>query len=504
LMKKSQVNVKRKEVDITIDENDQSDSDGDNGAEKDMYSFPDPQSLAMKYGLLKEEQSIHGSESKGTKDDGLSRDDIIAQEHAIQMQSLVRKLEEKNKKIESLCTLLEALEPIPGMDPEKIRRAYDADKDDINNGDIDFRDSKIVALAKKSHRLQMLLNKERANGDLLNQKVADLTNNCQQLTAKLSSQINNSSTTKPVTKLPILGQSSSSASSAAANDQLSQINAAQLKELKEMSKSLEEFKKKNAALVEENKNLTRALSRELGEGVTAGGTAVTVEQAVSGGWRGRAQQIVMLKAKIRKLEASLENGESSSISASTANSRQSKVDSKAEEELVGMSNERRQAVEALTEERVRLMEANQVLEKKNTAHKARIQTLENDVKRLKDSMQVVLDKSSSDDELLEALRSEVQRLKKSQQAAALNATNAMTTTTVVNMSRNSNNTNTSTITTSRHSDSGVKNHSQADDDVVARQAAEIQRLQRICRNQADQIDSQDNAIKNLKKQIQQY
>ena len=57
--------------------------------------------------------------------------------------------------------------------------------------------------------------------------------------------------------------------------------------------------------------------------------------------------------KIRKLEASLENGESTSISASNSNSRQSKVDSKAEEELVGMSNERRQALEALTEERFR-------------------------------------------------------------------------------------------------------------------------------------------------------
>jgi hypothetical protein len=47
-------------------------------------------------------------------------------------------------------------------------------------------------------------------------------------------------------------------------------NAAQLKEIKEMSKTLDEFKKKNASLIEENKNLTRALSRELGEGVTAG------------------------------------------------------------------------------------------------------------------------------------------------------------------------------------------------------------------------------------------
>ena len=36
----------------------------------------------------------------------------------------------------------------------------------------------------------------------------------------------------------------------------------------------------------------------LGNSTAGGTTAVTVEQAVSGGWRGRAQQIVMLKAKV--------------------------------------------------------------------------------------------------------------------------------------------------------------------------------------------------------------
>ena len=72
------------------------------------------------------------------------------------------------------------------------------------------RDSKIVALAKKSHRLQMLLNKERANGlgrsavsthgnngncmyvcmcrETLNQKVSELAATCEQLAAKLNSK----------------------------------------------------------------------------------------------------------------------------------------------------------------------------------------------------------------------------------------------------------------------------------------------------------------------------
>jgi hypothetical protein len=56
------------------------------------------------------------------------------------------------------------------------------------------------------------------------------------------------------------------------------------------------------------------------------------------------------------------------------------------------------------------MEANQSLEKKNTAQKARIQILENEVKKVKESIQVALDKSNTDDQLIEALRSEISRL----------------------------------------------------------------------------------------------
>lgn len=42
------------------------------------------------------------------------------------------------------------------------------------------------------------------------------------------------------------------------------------------------------------KKLTRALTKELGEGVS-------IEQAVDEGWRGRAQTIVMLKSKVMSM-----------------------------------------------------------------------------------------------------------------------------------------------------------------------------------------------------------
>lgn len=113
------------------------------------------------------------------------------------------------------------------------------------------------------------------------------------------------------------------------------------------------------------------------------------------------------------------------------------------------------------------------------------------MKRVKENMQVVLEKSATDDELLEALQTEVQRLRKSQQAAvaAAAAAGPSTTTTTVNLGKHG-----STITTARIATRDAEGGSKAaagsgagagqdEQLLIARQAAEIQRLQRLCKNQ---------------------
>lgn len=104
-MKKSQVTVKKSEIDITLDGCDPG-SVYDNDIDSKKYSFPDPQSLALKYGLVKEDEPMQ-SPGKRLTEQIIDSDQLRTQEHALQMQSLVRKLDEKNKKIESLCVLLE-------------------------------------------------------------------------------------------------------------------------------------------------------------------------------------------------------------------------------------------------------------------------------------------------------------------------------------------------------------------------------------------------------------
>jgi hypothetical protein len=74
------------------------------------------------------------------------------------------------------------------------------------------------------------------------------------------------------------------------------------------------------------------------------------DQAVDEGWKGRAQQIVMLKSKVSRLEREGGGAGGKQPGAGTSRPRgggaQAKgVDAKADEELSSMSQERQQAVE---------------------------------------------------------------------------------------------------------------------------------------------------------------
>ena len=105
---------------------------------KKGFDYPDADAVASKYGVLEE---VDGSSATQP---GLSLDQQM--ELARQQQAIVQKLEGKNREVERLCTLLEAVEPLPGMNPEKYRRIIDNPEAD----NVDFRDSKIVDLAKSA------------------------------------------------------------------------------------------------------------------------------------------------------------------------------------------------------------------------------------------------------------------------------------------------------------------------------------------------------------------
>lgn len=314
-------------------------------ANSTFYNLPDPAALAAKYGIPDADAANSNNNSSAANDQSAT----ITEYEAI-ISTMRTKVEEKNRKIEQLCVMMEALEPVPGVDPARVQAILN---DRLAEDEIDLRDGKIVALAKKSHRLTMQLNKEKATNDRLSQDIVELKRKNDTLQQEIdmlkAAEASRGAETKTYNRHAL-----AQAAKKEEEDQKQESAVNVQRQLRESTKLIDELKVKVKELSEENKGLSRALQRELGDGVT-------LEQAVDGGWRGRAQQIIMLKSKVKQLEQQLQQG-GGGPSSSHGTRRQSTggqaqdVDSKAVEEIQEMSRERRQIVEALTEERVRYVD----------------------------------------------------------------------------------------------------------------------------------------------------
>jgi hypothetical protein len=289
-------------------------------------------------------------------------------------EALERELEKKDLEIEKLCILLESLQPLPGLRADNMRKQLDNNIEDT----ADFRDSKIVSLAKKNRNITVMLNKERASADSRGIQIQSL-----------------------LERLELLEGHQPPSSKKSEEQDTSVLR----KEVAFLNRTIDDLRKKHFHATEENKKLLRALLNEVGDNVR-------VEEAMDGTWRGRAQQIIMLKAKVKKLTSATESRNiSSSTILATAKLRNTDADVRAQEELVDMSQERKQAVETIIEQRDALSKAAAQLEEKLLAYKARIKNIEMDLSRQKQQIKVLLEVKEGDDELIDALQKEIQRFK---------------------------------------------------------------------------------------------
>lgn len=426
----------------------------------DDFVFPDARNICDKYDIFLDEEGGSHQDQTPSPHQQQIRDAMlqsIGQNSDLvhQNESLIRQIESKNKEIEKLKLLIDACEPVPGLSAEKFQKLIQGSGDD----NVDYRDSKIVALAKKIRTLTLAVNKEKALCSAQSTQLDEANRRCDTLQKELDAALLN-------------GRAGSNRSHRRGKD----ANEGDVEKLQNdlvlANKSIDDLKRRCTQSSDEVKNLTRALARELGDGVS-------IEQAVDGGWRGRAQQIIMLKSKIKKLEAGV------GITSQSTRSRND-VDSKAEEDLAYMSNERKQAVEALIDERGKLAEQCQALETKQRAHKARIRTLENEVSKHKQQLQILIEKTENDDELISALQEENFRLKDQLKARTSAVEEG-----------------------SQKKDGGLKassllasRESRAKEDQAAAEISqnllELQRLRRLCKQQAEQLNTQDDIIRQLR------
>lgn len=179
----------------------------------------------------------------------------------------------------------------------------------------------------------------------------------------------------------------------------------------QVRKKLEDLKSKHEKLQLDFKKLHRALQREVGDDVPLDDILEGTADA-NGGKRGRAQQIVMLKAKVKKLEAELTKvGSSTSDLVAPGPLTSNNVDVRAQHELASQQAQKQRLVDKLTLERDGAQTQLAQVAKKYEAVKSRSQTLEKDKQESRAKFQVLVDKSKNDDALIDALQRQLETWK---------------------------------------------------------------------------------------------
>lgn len=401
-----------------------------------------------------------------------------ANEAILKMKSeYMDRLDEKQREVDKLNALMEAIAPIPGFDIDMYKRLILAQAD---HSEVDYRDKKIVDLAKKVRNITLHNTKLQTENESLRESVHEANLLCNKLKeeATLSGAARRS-------KIPLK----------ATPENIEEVQAEQIKSLKkelaDNGKVVDELKHRLYLQSEETKTLRNALTREIGEGVT-------IEQSVDGNWRGRAQQILMLKSKIKKLETAAADGTGipgASMHAAGAKSQygpRGNVDMKAESVISDMEDSRKRAIETISAEYETLIVQKKELEQKVSSQKARIKNLEADVSQSKMEIQVVLEKTRSDDELVDLLKSEVQRLKDNLAAMISKQKKDALAEGSKNM---------------KMGEGGMRGDRLAqgsmDNETIAALRQDLTRLERLNRNQAEQLHTQDKIIKELRSQQQQ-
>ena len=332
--------------------------------------------------------------------------DVTANINAVDLQAATASsgpLEEKDRQIATL--------------QDQLMRALRGDCAVIDELDasmaVDQRDAKIVDLAKKNRSLHLTLERDRKRATQLQAKL--LQGEDQLRSAQRELQLEQQKAKQ------------------ALSIEESRMEAERRREDKALLRQLQQqldsarLKADQAAL--ESKRLKRLLIREVGEGPSLdkvleslhlhnGSRAAEDLSQELVGWRGRAQQILKLKSKVKSLAKELEAarkaqpkvGSTQEIVGSSQR-RGVDVDGRAIEEVKFIERGRRHSMEKLAHEIEEVEEKYQEAKQKADASRARIRVLENENKKMREQMKVLLSKTTNDDALVEALRREIKRLR---------------------------------------------------------------------------------------------
>ncbi|KAF4029503.1 hypothetical protein GN244_ATG18763 [Phytophthora infestans] len=322
--------------------------------------------------------------------------------------TLTAEARDLRQQVKALQIQLEAQAPVPGLDVDAVQDIL-LEKDSLDH---DIRDVKIVHQAKTLRTLKRSLQREK-------QLVADGSRQCKELERA------NKQFEEEVDTLKMKLQRFQARAAAEKVDKKGAERQPQGLESPTESPSdtsseggswkklCDELKSKNIALQQELKKTQRALVREVGEDVPLEDIVGNTDTATSGASRrGRAQQIIMLKTKVKQLQTRLATLRPGTSSTDTHdNGHVLDVDQRAQQDLSGLQMHRQKRLDQLTSQRDELQERLHRLTRKYDALKARAQILDREKNETRDKFQVFVDKSRTDDALVDALQRQLETWK---------------------------------------------------------------------------------------------
>ncbi|TPX33017.1 hypothetical protein SmJEL517_g04007 [Synchytrium microbalum] len=243
---------------------------------------------------------------------------------------------------------------------------------------LDLKETKILELSKRNRRLTVALAKERSTSEALSNKIKASLNeekiNCGTIKSKESISSNTSANTISL---------------------LEEVKALRSK-LATSNRRLEEERLGNQALRVELRNIQKVLKDEIGDD-----TPLTKALDVNSGWKGRAQQITMLKDRVRDLTAQLSNPAGPSAM----------LDQKHRDGIKKMETERKISIEAALTEAEQSKAEKDEYRVRCDSLQSRNNLLSKEIKDLKSKIEMVLDKSSKDDKLICSITNELMKHK---------------------------------------------------------------------------------------------
>ncbi|KAJ8704625.1 hypothetical protein PYW07_011813 [Mythimna separata] len=234
---------------------------------------------------------------------------------------------------------------------------------------------------------------------IISAKITDLCKQNRHLVAEIEGyKTKNAALERKVMQLEILNKEHEKLDICVCKDEPIDASPDELKELNSklslVNKKLYDSKNRNLELKNEILMATKILQSELGDKFTS----IKELQNDVVGWKGRAQQIVVLQAKVSELENKLYG--SKPTEAQQAENKKSQF-------IREIEQRRKKEMEQAIKEMEGLKEENHDLKRKLEGARCRIRNLECDATTIRQKMQTFVEKSSHDDLLINEQRNQI-------------------------------------------------------------------------------------------------